>query len=200
MTVKKIFIRTLMSALLLSVIAIQISAQGQKDEKKPDMQKPDEKKLEVLMVSNEIPKIDGSIAKGEYSLEVDFPKIKVYLTRSDKALYFGIIGDATGWVAIGLGSTRMNNAKIIMGYVKDAKAVVQEFNGIGHKHDEIDGKILKNSSLSETDGKTVFEGEVNPEMILTKDQDKLDFIVAISDADNFLGFHKAKAGYSVKLK
>ncbi|HUX20193.1 MAG TPA: hypothetical protein VMW69_03070, partial [Spirochaetia bacterium] len=64
-----------------------------------------------VLAAQTVPIADGVVQQGEYSFDkVDGPA-HVYARFDSNKIYLSIVGRTTGWVAIGLDSTRMHGAK-----------------------------------------------------------------------------------------
>jgi uncharacterized membrane protein len=81
----------------------------------------------VAMVMNDLTaeaqQIDGKVTKGEYKHSLSFSKgaYVLYWTRTSGKVYFAIIADTTGWVAIGFDPVVvMDNADLVFGWVDDS--------------------------------------------------------------------------------
>jgi len=159
-----------------------------------------ETKKEIFTISTKLPEIDGTITKDEYPIVIDLKKVKVYLSRTDKMLSFAIAAESNGWVALGFNSNVMDKARMVLGYVKDGKQEVTEQIGAGHKHKDAETKILTQSVLTEDKTTTIFEGAMEINSILTKDQKTLDIIAAIGSSDNFTSIHSFRKAYSIDLQ
>jgi hypothetical protein len=109
-------------------------------------------------------KADGVISVGEYEKTKNLGGYEVSWSSDGQNVYLGIKAKTSGWVALGIQpGSKMNNADIIIGYVKDGKTVVQDHFSTGdfgpHRADtELGGKddILE-SAGKEADGYTTIE-------------------------------------------
>jgi len=88
-----------------------------------------------LAVGTVKPAIDGVVKAGEYSYSQQFDSLTLYASRTADTLSLAVVGSTTGWVAVGLGSLKMNGSTIFMGFV-DANGKVQfkPQEGTGHRH------------------------------------------------------------------
>lgn len=108
---------------------------------------------------------DGVIGEGEYenSLEVG-PGYTVHWNNDAEMLTMGLEAETEGWVAVGFEPTsRMNEADMVLGWVKDGQATVQDQFSIGptgpHPPDTDLGGTddLLASGGAEQEGTTVIE-------------------------------------------
>ena len=108
------------------------------------------------------PAIDGKIASDEYSLfgSVGGMNIGASLSADGKTLSLAIQAPTSGWVALGLGSSYMDGAYIVMGYEADGKAAVSEQIGAGHSHSPAKSSKVLKSSVHSAGGTTVLEFQV----------------------------------------
>jgi hypothetical protein len=91
--------------------------------------------------SETIPVIDGVITENEYNSFLSFNdgKFTLYWTNNDTTIIIGMVGQTTGWIAIGFDpSTAMLDADLILGWV-DGNGDVSIFdayslNAIGADH------------------------------------------------------------------
>ena len=145
------------------------------------------------------PKIDGTIAAKEYAVTAGDATLAVSLSWIGDTLYVAIVGQTTGWVATGMGSTRMNNAVMYIGFVTGDKTQVKVQVGAGHQHSDTDTNVPLLYAMTEAGGKTTLEVSVKASGLIAVGQKKLDMILAMGGADSFASMHKAKAVLSVNL-
>jgi hypothetical protein len=109
-----------------------------------------------------MPSVDGKIATDEYSLfgSVGGMNIGASLSADGKTLSLAIQAPTSGWVAIGLGSSYMDGAYIVMGYEAGGKAAVSEQIGSGHSHSPAKGSKVLKSAVHSVNGTTVLEFQV----------------------------------------
>jgi hypothetical protein len=70
---------------------------------------------------------DGVISAGEYAKTRAYSDYEISWSNDDTYLYIGMKAKTPGWVAVGFGAeSMMKNADIIMGYVADGKAQVDD--------------------------------------------------------------------------
>ena len=145
------------------------------------------------------PKVDGTIAAKEYAVTTGDATLQTSLSWIGDTLYVAIVGQTTGWVAVGLGSTRMNSAVMYIGYVTGNKTQMKVQVGAGHQHSDTATNAPLQFTMSEAGGKTVLELALKAADFIAGGQKKLDMIIAVGGADSFVSMHKAKASFSVTL-
>lgn len=106
------------------------------------------------------PAMDGVFGASEYGFVRDYQGMRLgaSLSADGKTLNLAIEAPTSGWVAIGLGTTVMNGAYIVMGADGGSPKVVEQM-GQGHFHGDTADKVQK-SAVKTTDGKTVLEFSV----------------------------------------
>jgi hypothetical protein len=111
-------------------------------------------------------KADGLIADNEYAKMQSFGEIEVYSRIDGEKVRIALKAKTNGYVAIGFDpSNKMKDADIILGFVKDGKAVVYDMfspgtTGTHPPKDEQGGKIdVTVFGGSKKDGVTVIEFE-----------------------------------------
>ncbi|HIH71760.1 MAG: Uncharacterized protein XD43_0723 [Thermococcales archaeon 44_46] len=154
-------------------------------------------------------KADGTIGENEYAHELSLAggKLTVYWRNDDTYLYMALKGQTTGWVAIGFEPTdKMKDADMVFGWVQDGNTVVIDAYSTGtygsHPPDE---KLGGSSDILEYAGKeengvTIIEFK---RKLNTGDQydkaftpgQKISFIFALADADDFTTKHNIARGY-----
>ncbi|WP_297091659.1 DOMON domain-containing protein [Thermococcus sp.] len=154
-------------------------------------------------------KADGVIGENEYAHQLSLAggKLVVYWRNDGEYLYMALKGQTTGWVAIGFEPTdKMKDADMVFGWVQEGNAVVIDAYSTGtygpHPPDE---KLGGSSDIIEYAGKeengyTVIEFK---RKLNTGDQydkaftpgQKVKFIFAMADADDFTTKHNIARGY-----
>ena len=155
-------------------------------------------------------KPDGIIADGEYSKMQSFGELEVYSRIDGNKARLALRAKTNGYVAIGFDpADKMKDADIILGFVKDGKAVVFDMNSIGptgpHPADDQQGG--KNDVTvfggSTKDGVTIIEFERN---LLTGDPKDKEIkigdnkiIWSVGDESNPTTKHVKRGGGILKL-
>lgn len=100
-------------------------------------------------------------AAAEFQHSIDFKKMQLFWTVEKDSLKVRLVGKTKGWLGVGFNPTRqMQNANIIIGYVKRGRLKISDDFGIrrtDHKSDkQLKGKNnLRNTSGSEKRGVTI---------------------------------------------
>jgi hypothetical protein len=159
----------------------------------------------TLATTTTKPVVDGVVNPKEYSFSKDFGDLQLYVSRTADALYVGVVGNSTGWVAFGLGSLKMDGADIFMGYVS-SKGVVnfKPQVGRGHTHHDPTSTDINASIVSyamkETGGKTTLEAQLKPDLYIKSGQSVLDMIYAVGTDDSFIPTHMFRGWITLKLQ
>jgi DOMON domain len=145
------------------------------------------------------PKTDGTVNAKEYAVTTGDANLQLSLSWIGDTLYLGIVGQTTGWVAAGIGSTAMNNAVMYMGFITGDQTQMKVQVGAGHRHSDTDTNVPLLYAMTESAGKTTLEVAVKAAGFIVAGQKKLDVILAMGNADSFLSMHKAKSIASIAL-
>jgi len=147
--------------------------------------------------------VDGVVSSGEYSFSQDFDSISVYARRTADALYLAAVGDSTGWVALGLGSLKMDGSTIFMGFVgKDGKVQFKPQSGSGHSHKDAGADVsatIISYAMKEAGGKTTLELALKPAAYIKDGQKDLQIIYAVGTEKSFIPRHMSRGALSLTL-
>ncbi len=158
----------------------------------------------ALAVGPNKPVTDGSISDGEYAFTKDFGQMTLSLSRSADTLWIGVTGKTTGWIAVGLGSLKMNGGSIFMGYVgEDGKTQFKPQIGTGHSHKDPTGTDMNDEVISyamkEKGGKTCLELALKSAAFIKDGQKSLDLIFSIGPSKSFTPYHSFRGSQTVGL-
>jgi len=159
-------------------------------------------KSEGVVVSAKAPVIDGTVAAGEYSFTQDYRGCTLYAARNKDTITLAIKANTTGWVAIGVGSTVMNDAHIVIGFVKDGKPQLKEQLGAGHGHHDTsaaDSGVL-DMAIKEENGTTTLEVSLRAGDFIRDGQKELAVIIAYSSQASFMVRHSFRTGIVLQLQ
>ena len=181
MKVKKIFVATIATLCLFFALVGPATTQS------------DGQRFPALKASALVPVADGVVASGEYAWQAALKDMKLSLSLSadSSTLYVALEAPTTGWVAVGLGSTKMNNSFMVLAYVDKSGAAISEQTGAGFGHKENTLNILRTKATQEANGSTILEYSL-PAAAYTS-WPSLKLIVAYGRSDNFTSKH-AKYG------
>ena len=142
--------------------------------------------------------LDGTITEGEYkTVEVKNEyTIAARLSDDKSTLFAAIKGPTTGWIALGLGTLKMNGSFMTLGYVSDGKPAVSFELGKGYSHAPTPAPGAE-AFVSETDGVTTLELSL-PALSYVKDG-MLQVIAASGPKDDFKSKHTKRAALELKL-
>ena len=147
--------------------------------------------------------VDGVVNPAEYSYSQDFGQLSLYVNRTADTLYVGVVGVTTGWVAIGLGSLKMDGSTIFMGFVTaDGKVQFKTQAGSGHSHQDAEQAVANtvvSSAMKETGGKTTLEIALKPAAYIKAGQSALQVIYAQGTEDSFTPRHMFRGAVSITV-
>jgi hypothetical protein len=147
--------------------------------------------------------VDGVVNPAEYGWSQDFGKLSLYVNRTADTLYIGVVGATTGWVAVGLGSMKMNGSTIFMGFVaQDGKVQFKPQAGFGHAHKDADQAVadtVVSDAMKEVGGKTTLEIALKPATYIKAGQEALLVIYADGPEDSFTPLHMFRGALSIPL-
>ena len=154
---------------------------------------------QTLVVSSGSPQIDGVISQGEYSLVVELPRGELYLNRTAELLSVAVQSELDGWVSVGLGSKRMDEASIYIGYVDSGEQVFAKQLGRGHGHEDSSVAEPTAFQLKENQTGTVLELSFPASAFISAGANRLPVIVAAGRRDNLTGYHSMRRGLEIRL-
>jgi hypothetical protein len=151
-----------------------------------------------LAPSNLAPTIDGVIADKEYAWLSTGGGITLALALSadSQTLCAALSAPTAGWVAIGLGSLRMNKSFMVMGYDHGASSVTEDY-GLGDRHAPANQKLLGAAVARKTGKLTTLEFAIPAGTFLNAG--KLDLILAYGLKADFVSMHTWKTAFTVAL-
>ncbi|MDD3929982.1 MAG: DOMON domain-containing protein [Sphaerochaeta sp.] len=155
---------------------------------------------QILPSSPVDPVIDGSFGATEYPQVVQLKDMRLgyALSRNGQSLHFILEAPATGWVSVGLGSNRMHGAHMIIGYDALSSQVISEETGRGHGHSPSSTKLLIQSTIKESGGKTTLEFSL-PASTYSSGKE-LPLIVAYGTQDNLRSKHKRYDSHTIAFQ
>jgi hypothetical protein len=138
------------------------------------------------------PAVDGSVAAGEYAHSQTLLGGKLVLSwqgDADGGLYLAVSARTNGWVAVGLGSQKMDGSVIFIGSVKDdGTPAFSEDSGKGHGHSPASARSADQSAVAAANGWTTVEVHV-PAGSLPFTGASAPFIVAYSGSKDITTWH-----------
>jgi hypothetical protein len=145
---------------------------------------------QTLSPSAKVPTVDGVLGADEYSVTGTYGDMTLgaSLSADGKTLSLALAAPTPGWVSIGLGSSRMHNARMILAYDANGTVAVSEETGIGHSHKKAADPKVQSSSVHEADGTTTLEFTI-PADGFTGGKN-LDLILAYGGRDDFTSMHR----------
>lgn len=143
--------------------------------------------------------LDGVIGDKEYALAVPLDKLTLHASRTADALFVAVQAETSGWVAFGVGSAKMDNAWIYIGYLKGEQAVFAAERGAGKGHKEVADAPKVQYQLGERDGRTVLELSFRTADLIAAGQTALDCIVAYGRGDDLKSYHAFRRSVRLQL-
>ncbi|MHA1945831.1 MAG: DOMON domain-containing protein [Candidatus Hodarchaeales archaeon] len=163
------------------------------------------KSFAITNVTEQNPINDGIVQNNEYESSKSFKNdlFKLYWTINDSTIYVGMIGQTTGWIAIGFDpTTSMLDADLAYGWVDNDGIVTlydaYSLNAFGSNHPkdvDIGGtNNFQTFNGTEESGATTIEFSRNLSTGDTNDNDipksgTIDIIWAIGNSDDFTSPH-----------
>lgn len=145
--------------------------------------------------------VDGVAGATEYALTAEVGKMKLKMSRDTDTVYAAFSGETTGWVAVGFGSSRMNNSLMFIGFVgKDGKSQLKIQRGSGYSHGDVQSDAMIEFALKEEGGVTTLELALKASSIIGKNATDLPVIFAMGGSDSFVTPHRARSVLQVKLQ
>jgi len=145
------------------------------------------------------PVADGLFGAAEYSLTGSYNGMKLgtSLSADGKTLFVALEAPTAGWVAVGLGSLKMNGAFMVLAYDKSGTPSISEQTGAGHGHKPNTVNILTAGAVKEAGGVTVLEFAL-PAAGFTGAA-SLKMLVAYGKNDNFTSIHSKFASTEITI-
>ena len=147
--------------------------------------------------------VDGVVHPDEYSFSQAFGPLTLSANRTADTLYLAVAGKTSGWVAVGLGSLKMNGSTIFMGFVDgDGKVQFKAQAGAGHGHKDAAKSVsdtVISASITEAAGTTTLEIALKAGAYITSGQSTLDLIFALGEGKSFTPMHSSRNATSLKL-
>lgn len=144
------------------------------------------------------PSIDGAMAKGEYGWMQSVGKfwLGVTLSKDGKTLMIGLAAQTKGWISVGLGSTKMNGAYMLIAY-DNGKQNFSEQIGKGHGHSPAPGTKVTASAVKTVNGMTYLEFSIPAEEYVKGG--KLALILGASNTADFISWHPLAQGIELPI-
>jgi hypothetical protein len=151
-----------------------------------------------LSPSGTNPKLDGTIAAGEYQFTTDVSGMTVGATLGkDGKLYLSIKAQTGGWVALGVGGRKMDGSRLFLAYDTGTKQVFNEQRGAGHSHKDLADNVIEKWVVKAADGITSLE-LVLPASAAVADG-KIDLLYAYSGSTSYTFPHKARGSLTLTV-
>lgn len=149
-----------------------------------------------LTKSDKLPSPDGTAASGEYQYSTTVSGMSIGATLgSDGKLYLSISAKTSGWVALGVGGSRMDGSRLFLAYDAGSKRDFSEQIGAGHSHGDATAKVVEKWSVKAADGVTTLELVLPAKDALT--DGRLDLLYAYSSSSSYGSRHTARGSMSL---
>ena len=160
---------------------------------------------QALSVTATAPVVDGVVQSGEYSYMQDFDhQLTLYASRTADTLYLAAVAHAKGWVAVGLGSKKMDNSDIFIGFVgSDGKVSFKAQLGKGKRHIDPPADVsaaVKSYAMKQENGTTTLEVALDAAYFIKSGQQTLDVIYGMADDRSFTAYHTYRGATTLKLQ
>jgi hypothetical protein len=143
--------------------------------------------------------VDGVVHPDEYSFTQASGPLTLYASRTATTLNLALTGTTSGWVAVGLGSLKMNGATIFMGFVgNDGKVQFKPQAGSGHSHKDTTAAVISYAITTAGDT-TTMEISLKASEYVKSGQSSLDLIFAMGEDKSFVSYHSYRGALSLKL-
>lgn len=152
----------------------------------------------ILIAGATAQSLDGVITVGEYAFSETKNGISVYasLSADRSTIRVAVVAKTGGWVAIGLGSPKMDKSFMILGFMKDGVASFTEETGKGWSH-SVNSTRIATVTVREEGGSTILEASIPAGTFIKAGE--LDIIAAYGAKDDRTSKHVAKAAYKARL-
>jgi hypothetical protein len=152
-----------------------------------------------LAVTTNATVIDGVVHPEEYSFTKASGPLTLFANRTADTLTLALTGKTSGWVALGLGSLKMNGATIFMGFVgNDGKVQFKPQLGSGHSHADGTAAVISYAIKAEGDT-TTMEISLDAKEYAKAGQSSLDLIFAMGKDKSFASYHSYRNALSLTL-
>lgn len=121
---------------------------------------------------------------------ISLDKAEFTWSLEDDELTISLEAETKGWLAVGLGSSRMNGSEMFIGYSKNGEAFFEEHLGRGHSHKKTEVQRPVEYEVTESDGATKLVFTVKKSDFVKSQDSQLAVIIAYGAKDNFSSMHR----------
>lgn len=121
---------------------------------------------------------------------IELKKADLIWSLEGDALTVSLEAKTKGWIAVGLGSARMDGSIMFIGFNDDGEENFEEHLGDGHRHKKTAVQRPVEYTVTENDGVTKLEFTVKKSDFVKTGQNSLPVIVAYGSRDNFTSLHR----------
>jgi hypothetical protein len=151
-----------------------------------------------LSKNDKLPSPDGTVASGEYQYTTTVSGMSIGATLgSDGKLYLSVSAKTSGWVALGVGGSRMDGSRLFLAYDAGTKRDFTEQIGAGHSHSDAATKVVEKWAVKAADGVTTLE-LVLPAKAAVADG-RLDLLYSYSGTTSYFAPHRARGSMRLSV-
>jgi hypothetical protein len=114
-------------------------------------------------------------------------------------LTISLKAETEGWLAVGLGSSRMDGSQMFLGYNAKGEAFFEEHLGKGHSHKKTPVQRPVEYEVTESNGVTEMVFTVKKSDFVKVQESELSVIVAYGSRDNFSSMHRYRDSAVIKF-
>ena len=145
--------------------------------------------------------VDGRFSPGEYPTVIEERQMRLGLVVNGGMLYVVAEAQTSGWVAVGLGSDRMDGSHIMISYVTNSGPFFVEQVGEANTHSDTTISIVNAHAVVEVGNLTTLEVAIPVAELLSRvnENGELGFIYAFAVRDNVRAIHRFNKANLIKL-
>ena len=160
------------------------------------------------------PTLDGVLAEGEYAavFRDEETGMELHWTIVGEKIYLGLRSPGSGWVAVGFApeGPMMKGADILIGYVQNGEAFVEDNFADGPVNHKPDSELGGTDNVEEFAGSEGADGTIlelvrplntgDPyDRPLTPGEGEVTLLLAYAEKDDFISYHAKRASVTLDL-
>jgi hypothetical protein len=151
-----------------------------------------------LTKSDKLPSPDGTVTSGEYQYTTTVSGMTIGATLgTDGKLYLSNSVKTSGWVALGVGGTKMDGSRLFLAYDSGGKQSFTEQIGAGHSHSDAATKVVEKWAVKTANGVTTLELVLPAKAVVT--DGKLGLLYSYSDTTSYSTRHQARGSMTLSV-